>query len=631
MAERVLYNPSFLYNGCAMRPTEDILSVRGVILPSIRDFHRHLGRFVVNGIFFAILDSLVLGPTFAFVFTLMVRWGGDRVMSNEEIFDFFLSPIGVGATLFLIVAVMTTLMTQQAGLMIIFANLRMSRPIGSIRALLAMLFKLPGILLINIVRAVVLMLILLPFAGLGAWLYSRYLGGYDLNYLVQVRPAAFWWGAAVATLLVVVAALCLLIAHTRVVFAFPAYFFGGLSPTAAMRHSFSLAQGHTLPLVRLIIVWLTLVGLLNVVLSALLEQLGPAIVPLAGRRLAVVVVVIGLVLAVQAFAHAVLNLFIFGGNAISVARAYIFLNPGNELAFPAETLATDLHRRRTLWAIGALAAVFLVGAGVTAYGLLEGGDLEDAVTITAHRGSSMAAPENTLAAIERAIEDGADYAEIDVQETMDGVVVVIHDTDLKRITGLGKKIWDVTYDEIRELDFGSWFSPEFAGERIPTLVEAIELADLRIALNIEIKLNGHEQNLVERVVRIIEETGFESQCIVTSLSRRALDEVARLNPRLERGYIVYQTMGSIERIDTGYLMLKENLATPLAVMAAHDAGKEIHVWTVNDAMRMSFMIDRGVDGILTDYPETLVEVLEQRAELSDLERLVLRFGELVSR
>ena len=81
------------------------------------------------------------------------------------------------------------------------------------------------------------------------------------------------------------------------------------------------------------------------------------------------------------------------------------------------------------------------------------------MTITAHRGSSMAAPENTLAAIARAIEDGADYAEIDVQETADGTVVVIHDTDLKRITGLAEKIWDVTYDEVRELDFGSWFSP----------------------------------------------------------------------------------------------------------------------------------------------------------------------------
>jgi glycerophosphoryl diester phosphodiesterase len=614
-----------------MRSIEDTLTLRGVIVPSIRDFRRYLGSFVVNGTFFGLLNSLVLGPTFAFLFALMVRWGGDQVMSNEEIFDFFLSPIGVGAILVLIVTTMTTVMTQQAGLMIIFANLRMRRPIGSIRALLAMLIKLPGILLINIVRAVALLLILLPFGAAGAWYYSRYLGAYDLNYLVQVRPPAFWWGVAVVALLVVVATIVVFLAHIRMMFAFPAYFFGEQSLTGALRQSFSLARGHTMRLLWILLVWTFAGALLNVVVASLLEQLGPAVVPLAGRNLTVVASVIGLVLAVQGIAHAFFNLFTFGVNAIGIARVYITLTPGDELDVPADARASGEKNRWTPWIIGGVAVSTFLGTGFTAYELLEGTDLRDSVTITAHRGSSMAAPENTLAAIERAIEDGADYAEIDVQETADGVVVVIHDTDLKRITGVGKKLWDVTYDEIRELDFGSWFSPEFAGERIPTLVEAIELANRRIGLNIEIKLNGHEQNLTESVVRIIEETGFESQCIVTSLSRRALDEVAQLNPELERGYIAYQTMGRIERIDADALMLKDSLATSLAVLAAHDADMELHAWTVNDTTRMSFMIDRGVDGILTDYPELLVEVLEQRAEMNDLELLLLRFAELVSR
>ena len=78
-------------------------------------------------------------------------------------------------------------------------------------------------------------------------------------------------------------------------------------------------------------------------------------------------------------------------------------------------------------------------------------------------------------------------------------------------------------------------------------------------------------------------------------------------------------------------MLAERQAKPLAVMAAHDADKQVHVWTINDLTLMSFMIDRGVDGILTDYPERLRELLDQRAGLTDLERLVLRFAELVSR
>ena len=281
--------------------------------------------------------------------------------------------------------------------------------------------------------------------------------------------------------------------------------------------------------------------------------------------------------------------------------------------------------------MAAIAVAYLVGAYFTAGGLFENLDLEDEVTVIAHRGDSKEAPENTLVAIESASENGADYAEIDVQETADGVVVVFHDSDLTRIAGLDKKIWDISYDEIRQLDAGSWFSPEFADARIPTLAEAIASADQRIPLIIEIKLNGHEQDLVKRVVRAIEETGIESRCIVASLSRKALEEVEELNPRLKRGYLVYQTLGDIRRVEADYLMVESSLATPLVIKATHDAGKKLYVWTVNKRTKMSLLIDRGVDGIMTDSPATLVEVLEQRAGLTELERLVLRFAELVSR
>ena len=382
-----------------MRQSADILSVRGLILPAIGDFRRYLGSFVVYGILFAILNALVLTPAFVFLFTFMVRWGGGRVVSNDEVFDFFLSPIGVAAILVLIVAVLTTMMTQQAGLMILYANLRMQRPIGSVRALLAMLLKLPGILLINVVRAILLLLVLLPFASVGRWVYFRFLSAYDLNYLVQTRPAAFWWAGTGAVLLIVAAVLCVLTVHTRVIFAFPAYFFGGYSATAAMRRSFLLARGHTVPLVRLLILWLAFAGLLNLVLNGVLAQLGPAIIPFAGNRIAIIVVMVGVVLALQAFAHAALNLFTLGVQAIAVTRAYIAVSEDDRLSFPAETLERDPHHRRVRWIVGGVVASFLVSAGVSSVGLFENLELEDSITITAHRGDSRSAPENTLAAI----------------------------------------------------------------------------------------------------------------------------------------------------------------------------------------------------------------------------------------
>src|SRR5262249_2835558 len=112
------------------------------------------------------------------------------------------------------------------------------------------------------------------------------------------------------------------------------------------------------------------------------------------------------------------------------------------------------------------------------------------VKVTAQRGHARAAPENTLSAVRAAIASGADYAEVDVQQTADGVVVLLHDRDLKRVAGVSRRLDELSYDEVRRLDVGSWFSPAFAGERVPTLVEVIDLCRGRIRLNIELKFFG---------------------------------------------------------------------------------------------------------------------------------------------
>lgn len=124
------------------------------------------------------------------------------------------------------------------------------------------------------------------------------------------------------------------------------------------------------------------------------------------------------------------------------------------------------------------------------------------VQITAHRGASGSAPENTLIALQKAIEAGADYAEIDVQETSDGRLVLLHDPDLKRTTGLKKNIWQTTYNELKHLDAGSWFSDEFSAERIPLLEDAIELVRGKMLLNIELKPMVTSSSLLNGLARL---------------------------------------------------------------------------------------------------------------------------------
>jgi glycerophosphoryl diester phosphodiesterase len=295
-----------------------------------------------------------------------------------------------------------------------------------------------------------------------------------------------------------------------------------------------------------------------------------------------------------------------------------------------ERLPLDLDARsaprtsstRLVWLVvlGFLAVTAI--ASVTAIGRL---DLDKQVAITAHRGSSVVAPENSLSAVSQAIADGADYAEIDVQLTADSAVIVIHDIDLRRIAGVTRLVSEMTLTELQELDAGSWFSPEFAGERLPTLQEVIDLARGRIKLNIELKVTGSPQGLVERVVDVVERNGFAEECVITSLEEAAVRAVKQQAPDLRVGFIVATAIGDPTRLGVDLLAVSTRFLSAGLIRSAHRRGMEIHVWTVNTRERMWDVIEQGVDNIMTDYPPRLREVLEERAEMTNGEKVLLAF------
>ena len=193
-----------------------------------------------------------------------------------------------------------------------------------------------------------------------------------------------------------------------------------------------------------------------------------------------------------------------------------------------------------MWGGGAAFA----GAALALYGSVAGLSVHcERVEATAHRGYSRAAPENTLSAFRKAVEVGADYAELDVQRTADSALVILHDSDLMRLTKTSKGIHELTLAEVRRFDVGSHFDPAFAGERIPTLAEVIALARGKIKLNIELKFHGKDRRLAADVACLLREEDFEDQCVVTSLNYDGLVEVKRHNPRLQTGVIVAVALG----------------------------------------------------------------------------------------
>lgn len=240
-------------------------------------------------------------------------------------------------------------------------------------------------------------------------------------------------------------------------------------------------------------------------------------------------------------------------------------------------------------------------------------------SITAHRGSSRQAPENTMAAIQAAVEDMADYVEIDVQMTADGVVVLGHDASLKRVAGVDRAIGSMTWSELRQLDAGSWFSDRFAGEKIPQLQEVLEYCKGKIKLNIELKYNGKDSLLPETVAGQIAANEMEEQCVITSTSLEYLRKVKTVMPELHTGYIISAAYGNFyseEAVD--FISIRSNFVDGALVKNAHAQGRAIHAWTVNQRTELERLRMLGVDNIITDYPVMAREIIYQEESKESL-------------
>lgn len=234
-------------------------------------------------------------------------------------------------------------------------------------------------------------------------------------------------------------------------------------------------------------------------------------------------------------------------------------------------------------------------------------------TVMAHRGLSADAPENTLYAFSDAISVGADFIELDVQQTRDGVLVVMHDSNLKRTTGVNKDIWDVDYADIQNLDAGSWFDPAYANARIPTLEETLQFVDKRAKLNIEIKPTKHGSDTLEQdVAELITQYQYTDACYVTSFSYGSLKKVKEVNPEIRTGYLMSVAYGqfySLKYADA--FSLNKVFVTSQVVNAAHQQGKQIFAWTVNSMSEVRSLCNLHVDSIITDDPVMVQNVISR--------------------
>lgn len=236
----------------------------------------------------------------------------------------------------------------------------------------------------------------------------------------------------------------------------------------------------------------------------------------------------------------------------------------------------------------------------------------------AHRGASIAAPPNTLAAFKKAVELGADGVEFDVQLSADGVPVVIHDFTVDATTDGSGRVADMPLAQLHELDAGSTFDPAFAGERIPTLAEVLETVGHQLFLNVELKtLRLRSQGLEQAVIAQIERHRQKDNVLLSSFNLFSLRRVKRMAPQLPVGLLYTPTLPlslhfaqlacipNAEAHHPEHTMVDQHLVT-----RARRRGYRVNTWTVDDPAEMRRLIDLSIDGIITNVPDVLHGILQ---------------------
>ncbi len=242
--------------------------------------------------------------------------------------------------------------------------------------------------------------------------------------------------------------------------------------------------------------------------------------------------------------------------------------------------------------------------------------------VIGHRGSSGTAPENTLASFHQAIDAGADMVELDVRLTKDFFLVVLHDRDVRRTTNGSGKIWNLTLEELRRLDAGSWFSPEFTGERIPTLRQVMELLPQNVLLNMEVKTDGDPRKRIameEACILAVLEKKFEERVLISSFDHRFLRRLHFLYPRIPTGALYHpvrdaakKPSGISRRIGAGVFICGRTQLRQRFVDDARAHKIMTACYVVNTPQQLEKVVRLGVNAVVTDFPKRMVQEMKRR-------------------
>lgn len=559
-------------------------------------------RFVLFQLVYRILTLFIFSPIFFEIFHYVMEISGYTYLTLDNIFDFIFNPLVLFLLLICIVLLtMYELFNICVNIIILDASYQKKKV--RIRDVLPLAFqKSLQVFRMNNFKVPFLVLFLIPFLHLGVasnLISTISIPEFIMEYIQQ---------NTLFTILLIIAVIGLVITFLRWIYSIHYYVLENCSFKESCHKSKKLSQNNLLKDFGILIgaqLSVSLIYILFLGIEIALIYMFHHFLVTHMLTKSVLMTIVGLLMAIT------YAIFILLSTSMSYALiSTLFYKHKNEKGEAVQHLQIKQHdflpSRKKILKVVLVVTIVLSGSYYT-YGLINGRynlniEYVKKIEVTAHRGASLQYPENTMSAFQGAKDQGANWIELDIQQTKDQQIIVFHDYNLKRITGVNKNVYDVNYTFIQSLDAGKYFHQKYSGEKIPLLSDVIDFAkENNMRLNIELKPSGHEKNFEKQVVELIKEKDFVNQCVLTSLNYSVLENIKKVDNTITTVYVMGLAYGNITQLEAAdCFSIEATSVTEKLVTRVHNAGKEIYVWTVNNEDNISKMTDLNVDNIITD-------------------------------
>ncbi|APC50184.1 glycerophosphodiester phosphodiesterase [Virgibacillus halodenitrificans] len=576
------------------------------------DFKESYLQYILFEFIYSLFASILFAPFLSYIFNRMLTVIDDGSLLNSEVFSLGLSISGIMGTLFVSFFAVAFLFVEFGVLIILAEKSYFNEPVYISEAFLTAVKKLPRLLGFGFIPLVFLLLLFIPFIDAST-----------LPPLFDVNITIFLTDLLYESLIAKVVYFSLFLGmgylFVRWIFALHYIFIENKTIWQALRSSWNCTKKNKIRVVWYVLFVNILIFLAGFVLMNAVSELttiidSKVIGDFIGNYL----------LTFASYFTMLMSLVFIPVNLLVLTRLFyefqerkgvqikdsLKLGRSSYLLQVEKKVGRFLSRRKSFFisaTVVVLSLLFAINYVVNDSLVYLKWDVE----IASHRGDLKHAPENSMSSIRSAIRKGVDAVEVDVAMTKDGVIVLSHDLDLKRVAGVSDKISNLTYEEIKQIDIGRLYGEEFIGERIPTLDEVLKvMQENDTKLIIDLKSAEPGRGFAEKIVELVEKNDSDHLAYVQSFSYELLQDIRKRNETIKIGQILFLSAGNLSKLDVDFYTIRESMLTERFIERAKKQNREVWVWTVNIKRNMKEVLKYDIDGIITDYPERAQRVLE---------------------